>query len=132
MVGRGVSVGTGDNVGRGVLDSVGVVGRRVLVGAGVFVCVAGYARFINSGSALLLKEYSYGLLSITRLWEGGSSTLKSKDMGCLNWSTRDTKIERNSARHVPPAVYVCPSSNFISMVAEKSGRNLKVSCIFLP
>ena len=132
MVGRGVLVGRGEEVGLGVLESVGVVGRRVLVGAGVFVCVGGNAKFINTGSASLLKENSYGLPSITRLWEGGSSTLKSKDRGCLNWSTRDTKIERNSACHVPPAVYISPSSNFISIDAEKSERNLKVSCTFLP
>ena len=48
-------MGKGEDVGRGVLDSVGVVGLRVLVGAGVLDGVGGNAKLINSGSALLLK-----------------------------------------------------------------------------
>ena len=51
VVSRGIFVGKGEEVGRGVLDSVGVVRGRVTVGAGVFVSVAGNAKFINSGSA---------------------------------------------------------------------------------
>ena len=36
-VGWVVAVGRGEDVGRGVLDNVGVVGRRVFVGGGVLV-----------------------------------------------------------------------------------------------